>query len=214
MERWTGGAVMRKVLLFQSLSLDGYFEAPGHDLSWAGGDYDAFSSPGSSQVDSMLFGHRTYEMMKAFWPTQRAREVAPAVADFMNKRTKYVASHHAFDPGWSNVQVLSGDDVPAQVRKLKEGPGGDIIIFGSNELCVSLLQEGLLDELQILLRPVVLGQGTALFAGLTGKVDFFLADTHQFKSGLVLIRYAPARQPDASKSADQVADREPQRVAG
>jgi dihydrofolate reductase len=183
---------MRKIYLFQNVSLDGYFEAPGHDLSWAVQDFEAFPSNANEQSGAMLFGHRTYDMMKAFWPTPQAAQVAPQIAKFMNERLKYVASHKPFEPGWENVTVLNGD-VIAEVRNIKDQPGGNIIVFGSNTLCVSLIQAGLLDEIQVMLNPVLIGEGTPLLKGLAGKVKLTLRDAQKFKSGNILLFYEPEK---------------------
>ena len=180
---------MRKILVFTNVSLDGYFEGLDHDLSAFKHDFEAFPSEGGQAAGALLFGRKTYEMMK-FWSTPQAVEMAPEVARFMNETPKYVASHEPFDPGWKNVTVLSAD-VTAAVRKLKELPGKNIMVFGSNELVVGLLQAGLIDELQIVVNPVALGQGTTLFEGLQVKVDFTLLGTRAFKSRAVMLRLEP-----------------------
>ena len=182
---------MRKLLVFTNISLDGYFEGPSHDLSAFKNDFEAFPNEPGEQAGTLLFDRKTYEMMK-FWATPRAAEMMPEVARFMNETPKYVASHVPFDPGWENVKVLNGD-VEKAVRRLKEQPGGNIMIFGSNELVVSLLGESLIDELQIVVNPLAFGQGTPLFKGLQGKVDFALKDTRPFKSGAVMLTYEPVR---------------------
>ncbi len=187
-----GKKTMRRLFLFMNISLDGYFEGPQHDLSFFTRDFEAFSSEKGRQVDTMLFGHRTYEMMKSFWPTPQAQQVAPEIAEFINQKRKLVASHQPFDPGWKNVEGISGD-VCAEVKKLMEGPGDDIMIFGSNQLCASLVQADRVDELQLMVNPVVIGAGTPLLKGLPGRADFVLADTHPFKSGVVLMTYRPAK---------------------
>lgn len=180
---------MRKISLFMNISLDGYFENADHDISGFKTDFNAFSSGKGSPVDALLFGHRTYEMMK-FWSTPQALEVMPEIARYMNEKQKFVASRAPFESGWHNVQVLSGD-VPAAVRALKHQPGQDILIFGSNSLCVSLLQAGLLDECQIQVNPVLFGAGTALFQGLPQKLALKLIETRPFPSGAVLLVYQP-----------------------
>jgi dihydrofolate reductase len=180
---------MRKIVVFTNISLDGFFEAPGHDISGFKNDMEAFSNNPGGEVDTLLFGRRTYEMMK-FWSTPQASQAMPEVARFFNERQKVVASHQAFDPGWNNVLVLSGD-VPAQVRALKEQPGNTIMIFGSSTLCASLLAAGLLDELQIVVNPVVFSQGTTLFSGLDQRIELALTATRAFKSGAVMLIYTP-----------------------
>jgi len=182
-------SAMRKIFLFMNISLDGYFEGPGHDISGFTNDFEAFSSQESQEIDSFLFGHNTYEMMK-FWSTPQAAETAPEIAMLMNERLKIVASRNPFEPGWQNVQVISGDAVSA-IKQLKEMPGKNMIIFGSNTLCVSLMQAGLIDEFQIVVNPVAFGQGTSLFKGLPGKAKLDLKETRRFKSGAVLLTYQP-----------------------
>jgi dihydrofolate reductase len=178
---------MRKILLFQNVSLDGYFEGPGHDISGFKTDFEAFPAGSEQEAGTLLFGHRTYEMMK-FWGTPQAVDTMPGVAKYMNEALKIVASHAPFEPGWKNVRVISGDVIGA-VKALKAGPGKDIMMFGSNELCVSLMQAGLMDELQIVVNPVVFGAGTPLFQGLDKKTELALVDTRRFKSGAVMLRY-------------------------
>ena len=183
---------MRKIVVFTNISLDGYFEAPGHDITGFKPDFEAFSSGSGEPVDTILLGHNTYEMMK-FWGTPAAQEMMPEVASFITNARKVVASHQPFEPGWQNVQVLH-DDVPAQIRLLKEQAGGGIMIFGSNTLVVSLLPHHLIDEFQLIVNPVVLSTGTPVFKGLPAKTDLVFKDAHPFKSGAVMLIYAPVGQ--------------------
>jgi dihydrofolate reductase len=180
---------MRKIYLFMNMSLDGYIEAPGHDISGFTTDFEAFSSGQTIDVDTLLFGHRTFEMMK-FWSTPQAAEMAPDIAKFMNEKAKVVASHSVFDPGWEQVTVITGD-VLGKIKKLKDQPGKNIMIFGSNTLCTILVQEGLIDEIQVVVNPVVFGDGTSLFKGLPIKTVLALVDTRTFKSGAILLTYHP-----------------------
>jgi dihydrofolate reductase len=189
----TGRTAMRRIFLFMNVSLDGYFEDEQHDISafHAGDDaFEAFSPERGEEVDTILLGHKTYEMMKAFWPTPQAQESSPEIATFMNERLKVVLSHQPFEPGWRHVRVISGD-VAGEVRRLKEQPGKAIIIFGSSNACVSLLEAGLLDELQIMVNPIVFGGGTSLFTGLREKVSLTLTQTRAFPSGRLLLTYEP-----------------------
>jgi dihydrofolate reductase len=181
---------MRKIFLFMNMSLDGYIEDAEHDISGFRNDFEAFSAQQSQEVDALLFGHKTYEMMK-FWSTPQAVERMPEIAKFMNEKQKFVASHAPFQSGWSNVKVLSGDVVGA-VRQVKEQPGKNLMMFGSNTLCVSLMQAGLIDEFQIVVNPVVFGGGTSLFTGLPLKAQLTLTNTYEFKSGAILLTYHPA----------------------
>lgn len=182
---------MRKLFLLMNISLDGYFADTEGGTSWANNDFEAFSAGESDTVDTLLFGHRTYDIMKSFWPTPQATNLIPEVAKFMNETPKVVASHQAFEPGWENVTVFSGI-VVAQIEELKAQPGGTISVFGSSDLCKSLISAGLLDELQIIVNPVVLGQGVSLFAGLPEMARFALTNTRVFESGAVMLIYKPA----------------------
>jgi dihydrofolate reductase len=181
---------LRKLFVFTNVSLDGYFEAPGHDLSGFTNDFEAFTPGQGQEVDTLLFGHKTYEMMK-YWSTPQAQSNAPEVARFMNEKRKVVVSHTPFEPGWNNVTVIS-HNAAGEVKQLKAQPGKNIIIFGSNTLCVSLMPEGLIDEFQIMVNPVVFGDGTSLFKGLPKKAVLTLTQSRQFKSGAVLLTYQPA----------------------
>jgi len=182
---------MRRIVVFTNISLDGFFEGPGHDISGFANDNEAFSSRSGSEVDTLLWGHTTYEGMK-FWMTPQAAQMMPEIAAFMNATPKVVVSRAPFDPGWSSVTVISGDGA-AGVRSLKEQPGKDILIFGSSTLCVSLLQAGLIDELQIVVNPVLFGAGTRFLEGLSEKTRLKLVDTRPFKSGAVMLVYQPVK---------------------
>ena len=182
---------MGKLFVFTIISLDGYFEAPDHDISWFNADdhhFEAFSLEQSREVDTLLFGRRTYEGMKSYWPTEYARQTDPEIAQFMNGNPKVVATHHPFEPDWSPTTVISGD-IPAEVRALKAQTPGTIAIFGSNELCVTLMPHGLIDEFRIMVSPIALGAGTPLFKGLPQHIPLTLTDTRRFESGKVLLTY-------------------------
>ena len=188
---------MGKITVFTNISLDGFYEDQNHGLSGFKNDFEAFPNEPSQETNVFLFGHRTYEGMK-FWSTPQAFEMMPEVTRFMNETHKYVASRQPFDPEWQNVTVISGD-VPGQVRRLKEQGGKNIRIFGSNELVVSLMAEGLVDEFQLVVNPVAFAGGTTLFTGLPGKVDFTLKGSRVFKSGAVMLTLEPVRSEQSRR---------------
>ena len=181
---------MRTISSFMNVTVDGYFEGPNHDISFFKGDNQdsTFFREQASAGATMLFGHRTYDLMKSWWPTQQAKQANPEVAKYMNEMPKIVAARQPFEPGWSKVTVVSGDTID-EIRKLKEGSGKHIVILGSNSLCVSLMQKGLIDEFQIMVNPVVLGNGTPLFKGLAERATLRLMNTRQFESGNVVHMY-------------------------
>lgn len=182
---------MRKLFLFMMVSIDGYFEGPGHDLSWHNVDaeFNEFANEQLGEIGTLIFGHRTYEMMASWWPTPQGMADDPTTAKLMNETPKIVASHKPFEPKWSNTTVVSADIV-GEVAKLKGATGKDIAIFGSNNLCVSLMQAGLVDEFRIMVSPTALGSGTPLFVGLPARVRMKLLKTREFTSGNVLHHYA------------------------
>lgn len=183
---------MRQLTVLTNISLDGFYEAPGGDISSFTNDFPAFSSDSSAAVETVLLGRKTYDMM-TFWATPQAYELQPEIARYMNDTLKVVVTRNpAFQPGWKNVSVIN-TDVTARIAQLKQQSGGSIIMFGSNTLCVSLLQAGLIDELQILVNPLAFGAGTSLFNGLPHKFAFNLVRTHAFPSGTVSLTYSPVR---------------------
>jgi dihydrofolate reductase len=183
---------MRKIFLFMNTSLDGYYAAPDGSLDGfhhRDDRFEAFQAEQSRVVDTILLGRKTYEMMRSFWPTEQAASLNPGVAEFMNSRTKVVVTRQSgYQPGWQNVQVI-GTEVMGEVRRLKDQPGGEIIIMGSNDLSRSLVQAKLIDELQILVNPVLLGNGLTLFQGLAEIVELKLVGSQAFPSGKILLTY-------------------------
>jgi dihydrofolate reductase len=183
---------MRKVILFNLVSLDGYFEGPNHALDWHNVDAE-FQEFSIAQLDSagmLLFGRVTYEMMAGFWSTASAARDDPATAAAMNRLPKLVFSRTFKSITWQNSRLVK-ENVVEEVRSLKGEPGKDLFIFGSSDLSVTLIQHGLIDEFRILVNPVVLGKGTTLFQGIQGRLKLHLMKTQTFHSGNVLLIYQP-----------------------
>lgn len=172
------------------VSLDGFFEGENHDLSWHNVDseFNEFAINQLNGVDTILFGRRTYEMMASFWPSEAAKKNDPIVAGKMNQTSKIVFSKTLEKADWENTKLVK-DNIEEEVAKLKKQPGKDIAVFGSSDLSVSLLEMGLLDELRIMINPVVIGKGKTLFQGIKNKLNLRLLKTRNFKSGNVLLFY-------------------------
>ncbi len=186
---------MGKLFLFMNVSLDGYVADRNHDTAvfhHRDHEFEAFQQKEGKGAGTILLGRKTYAIMQQFWPTPIAAQMIPEVAAYMNATPKLVVSHTTFTPEWENTTVISSD-VVEQLRRYKAETPDDIIILGSNNLGVTLLQAGLIDEVQLVLNPVVLGGGTSLFAGLPLATDLVLKETRQFKSGKLLLIYVPAR---------------------
>lgn len=176
------------------ISLDGYFEGPNHDLSWHNVDdeFNAFAHVQNiGPVDTLLFGRTTYELMAGYWPTPLGRADDQETARFMNATKKIVASFEPFTPEWENTTVIA-NNVIEEIAKLKAAPGQEIAIFGSNQLCVSLMEKGLVDEFRIMVNPIALGAGSPLFTGLSQRLKLKLIKTREFRSGNILLTYIPA----------------------
>jgi dihydrofolate reductase len=187
---------MRKLVFFMLTSLDGYYEGPGHAIDWHNVDaeFNKFAIAQLDAVDTLLFGRVTYEMMAAFWPTDAAMKNDPVTAAAMNRLPKVVFSRTLASATWQNTRLVK-DHLAEEVIKLKEQAGKDLIILGSSDLSVSLVQDGLIDEFRIMVNPVALGNGKTLFNGLPGWLKLELIKTRTFKSGNVLLNYRPKGKP-------------------
>lgn len=180
---------------FMTLSLDGYYARPNGDMSWAHRDdpeFNAWVADNAQSGGSLLFGRVTYEMMLSYWPTPAARENAPAVADGMNRASKFVVSRTLERATWTNTSLVQGE-LTSAIEKLKRESKRPIVILGSGSLVTALSDARLIDEYQIVVAPVALGAGRSLFAGLKRELPLKLVDTRKFSNGNVFLRYAPER---------------------
>lgn len=174
------------------VSTDGFFEGEGHDLSWHNAnnaEFEEFAHAQNNSLDTILMGHRTYDLMANFWPTQDGAEADKETSAWFNRARKVVVAK-PFQPTWSGTEVISTGVIDS-VQKLKAEAGTDIALLGSNMLAVSLMETGLIDEFRLMYNPVAIGKGTQLFTGLQKEVKFGRLSTREFKSGNVLISYRP-----------------------
>ncbi len=180
---------MRKIVAGLFISLDGVVEAPDkwHFPYWSDEMGEAVQSQ-MAAADTMLLGRRTYEEFAGFWPQQKSD--VPA-ADFMNNTPKLVVSTTLDTVEWQNSTLIKGN-VAQELSKLKQQPGKDISITGSATLVRSLLRDNLLDELRLLVHPIVVGSGKRLFEEGTGQVPLKLVDSKTFSTGVLYLTYAPA----------------------
>lgn len=186
---------MRRLTAFENVSLDGYFVDAEGDMSWAhdvpqDAEFDAFVAGNASGDGALLFGRVTYEMMAGYWTTAMAADAAPAVAAGMNRMQKFVVSRSLKAAAWHNTTLIGGDLVPA-IRELKRSSGPDLAILGSGSIVAQLVQAGLVDTLQVVVVPVVLGAGRTLFEGAQGPIPFRLESSRAFGNGKVVSTYAP-----------------------
>jgi dihydrofolate reductase len=184
---------MPKLVVYNSMSLDGFFTDANGDMSWAhkrDPQWQAFVSENASGGGQLLFGRVTYDLMASFWPTPLAAQANPVVVERMNDMRKLVFSRTMDKASWNNTTLLRGD-VAAEVRKLKQEPGPNIVIMGSGSIVAQLADAGLIDEYQIALNPLVVGSGRTLFEGVKRKLPMKLANSRAFDNGNVMLFYEP-----------------------
>ena len=133
----------------------------------------------------------TYQIMASYWPTPAAMKSLPDVAEGMNRLPKVVFSRTLDKVTWSNTKLLKGN-LAEEVRAMKKEAGEDMVILGSGSIVSQLAREGVIDEYQVVVNPVVLGRGRTMFEGLEAKLDLKLARTRTFANGNVLLCYEAA----------------------
>lgn len=190
---------MGRIVVTEFVSLDGVMEAPGggegyKHAGWTfqinrGEDGDKFKLDETLDTEALLLGRVTYQGFAAAWPSMKGE-----FADKFNSMPKYVVSSTLRDPEWNNSTVLKGDVVES-VSKLRQGLGGDIVIHGSAMLVQALLEHDLVDELRLMVFPVVLGSGKRLFGDTTDKKSLRLADSKIVGDGVAILTYQQAEKP-------------------
>jgi len=186
---------MRKVVVFNQVSLDGYFVDRHGDMRWAhnersDAEWRAFVEGNARGGGVLLFGRITYELMASYWPTAMASEQNPLVAERMNALPKVVFSQTLPEASWHNTRLVK-DDLVGTVRQMKAEPGEGMAIMGSGSIVAQLTQAGLIDEYQIVVVPIVLGSGRTMFEGITARLNLRLTGTRAFENGNVLLNYEP-----------------------
>lgn len=186
---------MRKLIVFNHVTLDGFFVDSSGEMSWAhsGNDdpeYQAFVAANASGGGQLLFGRITYELMAGYWPTPQAMRSNPAVAEGMNRMPKAVFSRTLDQAAWNNTRLIKGD-IAAAVRAMKAESGEGMAILGSGTIVSQLAAAGLIDEYQVIVNPMVLGKGRTMFEGIPSKLNLKLAKTRTFGNGKVYLCYEP-----------------------
>jgi dihydrofolate reductase len=198
---------MRKIIVCNIMSLDGYFEGPDKNVMDVfeyrfktyptDESFDAYNAQRLRTADTLLVGRTMYDQMKGYWPSLADDPDAPPierkVSRLLNAIDKVVISNSLTltetEPWQTSTQIIKRTDAHKQITKLKRKTGKDIVIFGSRTLWNDLLGQGLVNELHLMIGPVALGAGTPIFDGKP-SVSLRLIDTHTWKgSGIVLTRY-------------------------
>jgi dihydrofolate reductase len=190
----TNGVQMRKLFVFDLVTLDGYFEGPNREIDWHNVDaeFNEYAIEMLNSVDTLLFGRVTYELMAGFWPTPDAMKNDPIVAERMNNLSKVVFSRSLDKVEWHNSRLVK-NNIEEEIRKMKNQTGKDMVILGSGSIVSAFTQLGLIDEYRIMVNPVVLSRGNSLFKGIKNRINLKLIRTRPFKSGNVLLSYEPIK---------------------
>lgn len=183
---------MRKVIMFNSVSIDGYYAGPNGEIDWFIHDPEVDKAAHEMMnPDTVLFGKVTYQMFENYWPlvamNPNAPEGARTMANELNQMSKVVFSKTQKEVTWENSKLFNGN-LADEVRKLKEDEGADITIFGSGTIVQQLANEGLIDEYLLVVTPVIVGAGKSLFKDVK-EIKLELLETRNFRSGIVLLHY-------------------------
>lgn len=187
---------MRKLSVFNNVSVDGYFVDADGDMSWAHDstedpEFAAFTAANAGGGGALIFGRVTYEMMARFWPTQAAMSVMPEVAAGMNQMEKIVFSRTLDTADWWNTRIVRGDPVAA-VRGLRQETGPHLTILGSGTIVAQLAEADLIDEYQLIICPVVLGRGRTMFDGVKKHIGLTRTSARMFANGKIHACYVPS----------------------
>ena len=172
----------------------GGFERGGWAMSFNDNEAMSFLNEVYARADAFLFGRRTYEIFAGSWGTWDDPGDSP-IWTALNTKPKYVASNTLSEPPWADTTVLSGD-LAAAVGALKAKPGGELQVHGSGNLVRWLLDNQLVDEITLLVCPVVLGQGTRLFPDTGPDIAFDLVESRSTPKGITIQVYRPTGRPE------------------
>jgi dihydrofolate reductase len=188
---------MSRIVVSEFVSLDGVVEDPGgaEDFEHGGWSFefergeegDKFKLDETMDAEALLLGRKTYEGFAAAWPSR----TGDPFSEKFNGMPKYVVSSTLVDPEWNNTTVLEGD-LAESVARLKEEVDGDIVVHGSPQLAQGLIEQDLVDELRVMVFPVVLGRGKGLFAATSDKKKLKLVDSQIVGDGIAILVYRPA----------------------
>ncbi len=185
-----GITYMRKIIVFNMISVDGFFAGADGDISWhnVDGEFNDFAIAQLGEVGALMFGRVTYELMASYWSGARAVKNDPIVAGLMNNTPKIVFSKTLRKAEWNNTKITQGIG-KLDIEKLKQEPGKDLFIFGSGNIVGELSGLRLIDEYRLMVNPVILGQGKPMFKDWRQRQKLKLSNSKQFKSGNVLLYY-------------------------
>ena len=183
---------MRQLSVFNQVSLDGFIADAEGDMSWAhkhDAEWNDWVANNASGGGELLFGRVTYQQMAGFWPTPQALEAMPVVAERMNNLRKVVFSRSLPQAEWHNTRLIK-TDLAAAVKQLKAETGPNLVVMGSASIVSQLAQHDLIDSIQVVINPLILGTGKALFPTVTKHLNLKLTASRVFQNGNVALSYA------------------------
>jgi dihydrofolate reductase len=181
---------MRKLILFNMVTLDGFFAGPNGEIDWhrVDDEFNEFAIAQLNNAGCLIFGRITYQLMAQYWPTAMALQDDPIVANLMNTIPKIAVSRSLQTADWNNTRLITTNLV-AEMMALKQQPGRDLFVFGSANLASTLIHSGLIDEYRLIVNPVILGSGIPLFHGNDQPLQLNLLNVKPFRNGNVLLTY-------------------------
>jgi dihydrofolate reductase len=185
---------MRKLIVANHVSIDGFFAGPNGELDWFVRD-DQLAKYAAEQLkdkDALLLGRVTYQLFASYWPTPAAYEDNPILAPMLNDITKIVFSRTLDQAEWNNSRLIK-ENMAEEVLKLKEQSGKDMVILGSGSIVSALTRLGLIDEYELMVNPVILGRGRLQFDGLDSRFKMKLIKAETLSSGIVILGYRPMK---------------------
>ena len=188
------GVNMRKIIMFNLVSLDGFFTGSNGEIEWHNVDeeFNITAIEMMKKFDTILFGRITYQLFEGYWPKAALdpdiSKEDKIIADKINEITKLVFSKTLKEVSWNNAKLFNNDLVE-EVKKLKDKEGKDIVIYGSGTIVQQLTNSRLIDEYRLMVNPVILVNGKSLFEGIKEKINLKLIEAKTFKNGNVLVSY-------------------------
>ena len=186
---------MRKLFVFNLVTLDGYFEGPNREIDWhtVDAEFNGYAIDMLNSVDTLIFGRVTYELMASYWPTPDAIKNDPIVAEKMNTLPKIVFSKTLEKAEWHNTRLVKAN-IEEEIKRIKKQSGKDIALLGSGSILSQFAQQGVIDEYRIMVNPLVLGNGKPLFRGIKDRLNLKLTKARTFGNGDVLLYYQPVER--------------------
>jgi dihydrofolate reductase len=189
---------MRKIIVFNMVTLDGMFAGPNGEIDWHKTDeeFNEFAVEQTKSFYGIIFGRITYQMFEDYWPkatidpkmSEDDKEIGRSIGKVEKIVFSKTLSTVTEKENWKNIKLFK-EIVPNEINKLKSEAGGDLVIFGSGTIVQEMTNLGLIDEYRLMVNPVILGKGKPIFANVMKKIELKLINTRTFKNGNILLSY-------------------------